>query len=314
VFFFIKIAISYGYNNIIKTIPQTLTVGKPLKLNHLSDLLRNEISRNGFVEILTHGLCSLEDNYDNCLREGKDETNCHVTLSNPCNKEYQMVRTSLLPGTLKTLEYNKYLSFHDGIKIFEISDVVKMVEGHEVGAMNERNIICCYSGPSRAFEVIHGTIDKIMRALAIPPIPSYALNSMTKGQYQQLLHASKETICYGIYPSNDPTFFNGRCGEVQIFYSNAIIPAEEKEVEDEENNENTKKAEEEEEGGGTEDKKKKGKDEKPFMVEESLEEETNRLGEGTSIGTFGLLHPTILKNFDIMYPTSVVEIKLEPLI
>jgi len=31
------------------------------------------------------------------------------------------------------------------------------------------------------------------------------------------------------------------------------------------------------------------------------------------IGTFGILHPEVLKTYDVIFPTSVVEIDLEPL-
>ena len=34
--------------------------------------------------------------------------------------------------------------------------------------------------------------------------------------------------------------------------------------------------------------------------------------EVLQIGSFGVLHPEVLQNFDIMYPGSAVEINLEP--
>ena len=52
------IGIAYGYNNIVKTAPQRCTVGREQPLNQLGDLLREEIGWAGYVEVLTHGLCS----------------------------------------------------------------------------------------------------------------------------------------------------------------------------------------------------------------------------------------------------------------
>ena len=52
------VAIAYGYNNITLCVPKTLTVGAPLPINQLTDLLRAEVARAGYVEMLTHGLCS----------------------------------------------------------------------------------------------------------------------------------------------------------------------------------------------------------------------------------------------------------------
>jgi len=37
-------------------------------------------------------------------------------------------------------------------------------------------------------------------------------------------------------------------------------------------------------------------------------------GEMIVMGTFGVLHPEVLGNFDIMYPTSAVELNLDPLL
>lgn len=54
------VGIAYGYNKLHVKVPATLTVGAPLPLNKLSDLLRDEIARAGYLEVLTHGLCSRE--------------------------------------------------------------------------------------------------------------------------------------------------------------------------------------------------------------------------------------------------------------
>ena len=52
------VAIAYGYNNIVKTIPKTNTIAAQFPINKLSDALRNEIASSGFCEVLTFSLCS----------------------------------------------------------------------------------------------------------------------------------------------------------------------------------------------------------------------------------------------------------------
>jgi phenylalanyl-tRNA synthetase beta chain len=52
-------AIAYGYNNVKKTIPQTLTIGEQFPLNKLTDLLRNGIAQADFTEVLTFALVNL---------------------------------------------------------------------------------------------------------------------------------------------------------------------------------------------------------------------------------------------------------------
>ena len=134
------IGIAYGYNNIVKKVPTTCTVGGEQPLNHFGDLLREEIARAGYIEVLTHGLLSTHDNYT-ALR--KEEDGLAVSLSNPANIEYEVIRTTLLPGLLKVLEHNKSASFSGGFKIFEISDVVlkdleHVVTESIVGSKNSR--------------------------------------------------------------------------------------------------------------------------------------------------------------------------------
>ena len=45
------VAIAHGYNNIVKTIPKTLTVAKQLPINKLSDQLREATAQAGFTEV-----------------------------------------------------------------------------------------------------------------------------------------------------------------------------------------------------------------------------------------------------------------------
>jgi phenylalanyl-tRNA synthetase beta chain len=78
-----------------------------------------------------------------------------ASLSNPANVEYEVVRTTLVPGALKTLAYNKSISHKDGVKLFEISDVVLRCD-NEIGARNARRLVALHAGKNSAFEIIHG--------------------------------------------------------------------------------------------------------------------------------------------------------------
>ncbi len=93
-----------------------------------------------------------------------------VQLANPANEEYEVVRTTLLPGILKTMHHNKSMPKKNGIKFFEISDVVFKDVSTDVGARNERHLVAAYGGLNAGFEVIHGLVDRIM-----------ALNQVTAG-------------------------------------------------------------------------------------------------------------------------------------
>ncbi|KAL3799715.1 hypothetical protein HJC23_010365 [Cyclotella cryptica] len=256
------IAVAYGYNNIVKTVPKTCTVGGEQPLNHLGDLLREEIGRAGYVEVLTHGLCSIKDNF---TALGRPVT-AAVSLSNPANVEYQVVRTTLLPGLLKTLQHNKSMSFTGGFKLFEISDVVLPDDKHVVtetivGAKNARRVCATYAGPTSGFEVIHGLVDRIMTLCEVAPEEEYVASSGNKTN--KLVHC-KEGWAYTIRELKagesdvSGTYFPGRAAEILLT--------------------------------------------------------SPKGGHRVVVGTFGILHPNVLENFDINYPTSAVELDLESLL
>ena len=72
---------------------QLFLSGAPLPINHFTDLIRAEVARAGYMEMLTHGLCSTAENFTHLLRP----VGPAVALSNPANVEYEVVRTTLLP-------------------------------------------------------------------------------------------------------------------------------------------------------------------------------------------------------------------------
>lgn len=254
------IGIAFGYNNIVKRVPATNTVGGEFPLNQLGDLLREEIGRAGYIEVLTHGLCSIHDNFTALQRPVLEDF--AVSLSNPANVEYQVVRTTLLPGLLKTLQHNKASSFGSGFKLFEISDVVVIDKEHVVtetivGAKNVRKLAAVYAGPTSGFEIIHGLVDRIMTLTEVAPEPTYVGNSNKR---QEQLRISREGWFYTIaeLPSDAHEygmFFPGRSAEVLLT--------------------------------------------KPGQAEK------------IRLGTFGILHPNVLANFDIVNPSSVMELDLE---
>jgi phenylalanyl-tRNA synthetase beta chain len=63
-------------------------------------------------------LCSHDENFAWLNREDKGTA---VHIGNPKTKEYQIVRTSLLPGILKTIRENKSVKLP--LMLSEVSDV-----------------------------------------------------------------------------------------------------------------------------------------------------------------------------------------------
>lgn len=61
------------------------------------------------------------------------------------------MRTSLLPGVLKTIQWNKKQPLP--IKVFEVSDVAFKDESYERRSRNERHVCVAYSAKGSGFEV-----------------------------------------------------------------------------------------------------------------------------------------------------------------
>ncbi|XP_023822780.1 phenylalanine--tRNA ligase beta subunit [Salvelinus sp. IW2-2015] len=182
-------AMAYGFNKIPRTTPRTYTVANQLPLNKLSELLRQDLAAAGFTEALTFALCSREDIADKLLKNISETRACHI--SNPKTAEFQVARTTLLSGLLKTVAANRKMPLP--LRLFEISDVVLKDETKDVGARNNRRLCAVYYNKSPGFEVIHGLMDRVMQLLEVKP-----------GQGNG----------YHIQAADDSTFFPGRCAEI----------------------------------------------------------------------------------------------------
>ncbi|KAF3824100.1 hypothetical protein GH733_008385 [Mirounga leonina] len=101
-------AIAYGYNNIQMTLPKTYTIANQCSQEDIADKLGLDISATEAVHI-----------------------------SNPKTAEFQVARTTLLPGLLKTIAANRKMPLP--LKLFEISDIV--VKDSSRGK-NKSSLIC----------------------------------------------------------------------------------------------------------------------------------------------------------------------------
>ncbi|MBW0521090.1 hypothetical protein O181_060805 [Austropuccinia psidii MF-1] len=264
------VAIAYGFNNLKKTFPSTNTVGKPYPINKLSDLVRKECAFAGWLEVLPLTLCSHDENFS-FLRKEDDKTEA-VVLSNPATIEFQVVRTSLLPGLLKTVRENRKHPLP--MKVFEVSDVVLKDDRFERKAKNVRRLGAVYVGKRGAgFEIVHGLLDRIMAMLEVAwsgELDEKGKNDGKRGEYR-------------IEESNEPTFFPGR--SAKIMFRRPLKESNSKTV-------NTSKT----------------TGESPTV----LNKDDNLNSSGwIQIGKLGILHPDVLKSFELGFPCSVLEFDLK---
>lgn len=207
------LAIAYGYNNLKADVPQTLCLGSEQPLNHMTDLLRNEMASAGYAEALTFGLVSNKENFENMRRTPADadllraaaEPHTYlpcavpVRLSNPKSKEFEVCRTSLLPGLLLTLMHNK--KNPPPIRLFEVSDVVIQDPSKETGARNQRRVAALFGGMTSGFDTLHGALDHLLAKLNCQPSFSGAIG---------------RGLTFDLVPSEDPSFFPGRQGNIVV--------------------------------------------------------------------------------------------------
>ncbi|KAK8951807.1 putative phenylalanine--tRNA ligase beta subunit [Platanthera zijinensis] len=190
------VAIAYGYNKIPKTKPKCMTTGGQQPLNVFSDKIRGEVSRAGYMEVLTWLLCSHEENF--AMVKRKDYGDTAVIIGNPRTSEFEVVRTSLMSGLLKTLKHN--IDHRRPIKIFEVGDIVVLDGTHGVGALNNRSLAALYCNVTSGFEEILGLATRIMQVVRKPHEP-----------------ANTDFI----RPSNEPEFFPNR--QCYIIYNDKQI-------------------------------------------------------------------------------------------
>ncbi|KAI4103862.1 MAG: hypothetical protein L6R37_003587 [Teloschistes peruensis] len=197
------VAIAYGFNKLPRSFPsKSGTVAQPLMINKLSDIVRLEAAMAGWSEVMPLILCSHDENFAWLNRQ--DDGTTAVRLANPKTAEYQVVRTTLLSGLLKTIRENK----HHGMpmKIFEVSDVAFKDLSLERKSRNERHFAAAWYGKSSGFEVVHGLMDRVMLMLK---------SAFVTGE-EGLKSKGAGEAAYWIDEVDDPTFFPGHAAAIHL--------------------------------------------------------------------------------------------------
>ncbi|EIW72865.1 hypothetical protein TREMEDRAFT_37000 [Tremella mesenterica DSM 1558] len=267
-------AIAFGFNNLPRQLPQTNTVAQPFAVNRLADIVRKECAMAGWIEALPLILCSHDENFAWLRR--KDPGGQAIVLANPASMEYQVVRTSLLPGMLKTIRENRALPLP--VKVFEVSDIAMQDLTAERQARNYRRLCAVYMDRKAGFEVAHGLLDRIMQILGVP-----------------FLHSESNEGEYGYYikGQDDDTYLPGR--GATVFYR----PKPNVNVKHSDSSAQTAV----EKGEGALEK-----------MAGALKAALPGASRDVVLGSLGILHPEVLGHFELSRPCSALEIDIEPLL
>ena len=141
-----------------------------------------------------------------------------------------MVRTSLIPGLLKTIRENR--SHALPIKIFETSDVVFKDTSKERQARNERHAAAIWCNKTAGFEIVHGVLDRAMKVLEIPRVSSSDIEGATGYYLKEINGMVPYPFYHQLNDSNcpsDPMYFPGRAARI-IYRVPAQSPTREIEI------------------------------------------------------------------------------------
>lgn len=144
------VAIAYSMNKVPCVVPFVKCSASQQPLNQLQELLRNELAAAGYTEALVFALSAADEAFEKMRLVDDGQT--AVVVGNPKTVDFEICRTSLVPGLLKTAGSNKKLPLP--WRYFEVSDIVLQDPDADVGARNERRVsaVCCVAGSS-GFEV-----------------------------------------------------------------------------------------------------------------------------------------------------------------
>ncbi|MHA1420931.1 MAG: phenylalanine--tRNA ligase subunit beta [Candidatus Thorarchaeota archaeon] len=118
------LAIGYGFDKIIPTMPSSMTQGKLQTITRLKNKVRDLMVGMEFQEILSYIMTSPITLTEKMLREDPV-----VVTTNPRSKDYSVLRNALLPVLLDFVSQNQHADYPQ--KLFEVGDVVIPAELNE---------------------------------------------------------------------------------------------------------------------------------------------------------------------------------------
>ncbi|MBS3811443.1 MAG: phenylalanine--tRNA ligase subunit beta [Halanaerobiales bacterium] len=116
-----EVARIYGYNNIFSTIPRSNQVGTRTRIQKIEKKIKNVMNATGLDEIITFSLTGSDD-YRKLDLPLDHRYRDWVSIKNPLNKDFGLLRTSLIPGLIEAMSTNAKRQIEE-LKYFEIGRV-----------------------------------------------------------------------------------------------------------------------------------------------------------------------------------------------
>lgn len=141
----------------------------------------------GYLEVLNFLLASSEKQF---IFMNQEIAEREITqIENPVSKEYNTLRTRILPKLMETLLFNR--SEEKPIRIFEVGDVILLEPKAETGAKREIHLAITTYHEDADFTEIRSTLDYLMTTLG---------------------HDSD----YEVKPGDNTSYIKGRYGDIYL--------------------------------------------------------------------------------------------------
>jgi len=174
---FEDVAIAYGYDRIIDTLPATFTVGKPHPVQVNAALAREAFTGLGYLEVMPFTLTNEDVLYKRMQREERAGV---LHVMHPISIENTVVRTELLPLLLEFLTINRHRELPQ--RLFTVGDVVLDCRTHQQAAGVSTH-------PDADFSEAYASADAVLHELSVG---------------------------YTVKESADPAFIGGRRGDIVV--------------------------------------------------------------------------------------------------
>ncbi|MFW9781824.1 MAG: phenylalanine--tRNA ligase subunit beta [Candidatus Heimdallarchaeota archaeon] len=179
-------AMGYGYFKLPLTIREG-GIGKYHPIQDFANKIRRIMIGAGYLEVLNFLLASSEKQFIFMNQEFAER---EITqIENPVSKEYNTLRTRILPKLMETLLFNR--SEEKPIRIFEVGDVILLEPKAETGAKREIHLAITTYHEDADFTEIRSTLDYLMTTLG---------------------HDSD----YEVKPGDNTSYIKGRYGDIYL--------------------------------------------------------------------------------------------------
>ncbi len=182
------IARAYTLEKMVPELTPVFTIGSYLEKNYIIDQIRDVLTGFGYQEAFTFALTSTEDQFDKMRLERRDDI---VVIGGSKEKKLNMVRDWLLPEILKMLSYNK--DKRKPIKLFELSEVVKIDKSFEAGAKNVYHLAAVSMHVDASFTEVRMVLEAILDRLGVKyEVKRGNHNSFIEGRVAEIIVNGEE--------------------------------------------------------------------------------------------------------------------------